>query len=311
MKTLLKWLTIIFVLIPLALFVLAWGLFELTPQEKMRAMAAKEIGHRINRQVTIGPIHLSWSGLRIDDLKLSETPTFKQGTLLSAKGVQLGWNLASLWQGLDLKKKMITRSSGHFEIEEFNHPHYGAKDLSIRWSLTDIDATGAHLNGWATLEQGMGLLQNVDQLMATSPSAKIALTPLLAIMNLDRLGVVKLGLPDLRHWPIQGIHGKYSFKNGTMSIERFVIESHELTMGTTGTVQLASGALLLDAQLNAPRSALSGAMDATLRISGTTSHPKVDLSTLKKKAFKATVNRILEDPGTKKNINKVLNNLFH
>src|SRR5258708_128484 len=101
MTRLLKWLCIIFILFPLVLFILLWGILELTPQEKLRAMAAKEIGQRIHRQVAIGIVHLHLSGLKIDDLKLSEISTFKQGTFFSAKGVQLGWNLASLWQGLD------------------------------------------------------------------------------------------------------------------------------------------------------------------------------------------------------------------
>jgi len=312
MKRLLKWLFLIFVLPPLVLFLVLWAVVEFTPQEKFRAIAARELGSRIGRQVEIGPVHLGWSGLGIDALRLSEIPNFKAGTFFSAKGIRLGWGLKSLWDGLDIKKKFVTRSSGHFQIDEFQNPNYKAKDFSLRWSLSDMDPTWSHLNGWAKLEQGAGLLQNVDQLMATAPSAKIALAPVLALMSLERLGFLKLGLPDLRHWPIQGIHGNYTFKNGHMTIDPFRIDSPQLGMGTMGTIDLGSGSLLLDVQVHSPKIGRSGALDAKLGITGTLSKPKVDLSSLKKKAFEATLNNILENPeGAKKGVDETLKKIFH
>jgi len=269
-------------------------------------MAAQQIGRQIHRQIEIGPVHFAWSGLEVDDLRLSQVSTFKAGTFLSAKGVRLGWALPSLWKGLDIKKKFITRSSGNFHIDEFQNPHYRANDFLVRWSLTDMDPTWSHVNGWAKLEQGTGLLQNIDQLMTTSPSTKIALTPVLALMNLERLGFLKLGLPDLSHWPIQGIHGDYAFNDGRMTIKQFVIDSPQLGMETTGIVELASGALSLEVQLHAPGNTRMGALDAKLRISGTTAHPKVDLTNLKKKAFQATISNFLQSPEGA----KALQNLF-
>jgi len=311
MKRLLKWLFLILLLPPLALFAILWVLIEVTPQAKLRALAAQELGRKMNREVGIGPIHLGLRGLAIDEIRLSEIPNFHAGTFMTAKGIRLGWDLRSIWEGLNIRKKFVTRSDGRFHIDEFLNPHYSAKDFSLTWSLSDMDPSWSHVTGGAKLEQGAGFLQNIDRLMATSPSAKIALTPILALMNLERMGVLKLGLPDLRRWPIQGIHGVYTFHNGCMTIKRFRIESPQLEMGATGTVELGSGALLLDVQLHVPPTPGMGAMDATLRVSGTTSNPKVDVSSLKKKAFQAALGRLLQNPqGVKKNIDQTLKNLF-
>ncbi len=312
MLRLIKWLLIVFVLVPFALLAAAWAILEFTPQEKLRALAARELGRKINRQVEIGPLHLGLNGLGIDELKLSEVPNFHAGILFAAKGVHLGWGLRTLWEGLDIHKKFLTRSSGHFQIAKFYNPHYTANNFSIHWSLSDMDPTWSHLSGSAKLDQGTGLLLNIDQLMAKTPSARIALTPVLAVMNLEKLGVLKLGLPDLRRWPIQGIHGNYAFKNGRMTIERFTIDSAQLAMATTGVVELGSGNLLLDVQLHSPPSTGRGAFDATLRVSGTINNPKVDLSSLKKKAFKATIGNLLKNPqGAQKTVDDTIKKLFH
>jgi hypothetical protein len=307
----LKWILRAFVFPILTLLIIVIVVFNLIPQATMRDYAAEKIGESIHRQVDIGALHLGLRGLSVDSLRLSEVPNFKAGTLFEAKGIRLGWNLRSLWEGLNVRKRFVTKSGGSFHIDDFKNPHYLAHDFSVRWSLSDIDPTFAHLNGWAKLDQGTGLLQNIDRLMATSPSAKIALAPVLALINIEKLGIVKLGLPDLRHWPIQDIKGNYVFKDGLMTINEFKIDSLELGMGTTGTVDLGSGKLLLDAELKSPQTSVMGALDAKLRISGTTSNPKVDLSNLKKQAFKATITNLLENPeNVKKNIDSTIKNLF-
>jgi AsmA-like protein len=312
MRRILKWLVILFVLVPLGLFLVVWAALEVIPQAKWRSLAAEELGKKLNRQVEIGPIHLAFSGLAVDALRVSEIPNFQAGAVIEAKGISLGWGLRSLWQGLDIKKKYLTRSSGHFRITEFRNPHYLAHDFSIRWSLSDMDPTWSHLNGRAQLDQGRGLLLNIDQLMATSPSAKIALMPVLALMNLEKLGFLKIGLPDLRRWPIQGIRGTYTFTNGRMTIERFTIDSPQLGMETAGVVELGSGNLLLDVQLHSPKTSIIGSLEAKLRVSGTVSNPKVDLTNLKKQAFRATIKNLLENPqNVEKNIGDTIQKLFH
>jgi hypothetical protein len=258
-------------------------------------------------------VHLGLRGLVIDHLRLSEIPDFQAGTALTAKGVGLGWDWRTLWNGLDVRKKRLTQSSGRFHIDEFHHPHYSARDFSLTWSLTDIDSTGSRMNGWARLEQGPGLLENVDQLVATSPSARLALAPITMLMNLERTGFVKFGLPDLRRWPIKTIEGDYTFDKGFMGINHFTITSPQLGMETDGVVELATGKISLDVRLKSSgdRTVL-GALDVKTHVSGTIANPRADLESLKKKAFTATLTNLLKNPrrATEEDVKNALKNLF-
>jgi hypothetical protein len=305
-----------FRVVVMPLVVLLLGIYaasKLVPQTRLRAMAAGELGRRMNRQIEIGTIHLGLRGLLIDDLRLSEVPSFQAGTAVSAKGVGLGWNLRTLWNGLDVRKKFITRSSGRFHIDEFHHPYYSARDFSLTWSLSDMDPTWCHLNGWARLKQGPGLLENVDQLVATSPSAKLALAPVMMLTNLERTGFVNFGLPDLRRWPLKTIEGDYRFDKGFMRINRFSIASPQLGMEASGTVELATEKLSLDVELKSPARTVLGALDVKMHVSGTVSNPKADLESLKKKAFKATLSNLLQggQGATEEKVKDALQNLFH
>jgi uncharacterized protein YhdP len=285
--------------------------FQLIPQERVRRWVAGELGRNLNRQVEIGRLHLGWRGFGVDELRISEIPNFSAGTVLAAKGIRLGWDLRSLWQGLDIKRKWLTRSRGSFFIDDFVHPHYQARQFSLRWSLTEMDPTWSRLNGWARLEQGAGTLVNLDQFAAESPTARMALTPVIALLNLDRLGFLKLGLPDLRRWPIRRILGDYEFKNGQMTLRQFSVDSPQLGIETTGVVQLADGKLDLEVRLHSPERTILGSMDAKIRMTGTTSHPKVDLDTLKKKAFRATLGNLFAKPNaTRRDVEDSLKNLF-
>jgi hypothetical protein len=309
MRRLLKWI-FLFIMVPLAvLLIVLWAAFQFIPQDRFRLLAAEKLGRKMNRQLILGPIHVGLRGLDVDELQLSEIPNFDAGTFLTAKGLRLGWDLKTLWEGLNVKKKFITRSSGHFHVDEFHNPHYSAKDFSLTWSLSDLDPSWSHLNGSAALKQGSGLLQNVDQLVAASPSAKLALTPVTLLMHLERLGFLNLGLPDLRRWPIQSIVGDYHFKDGVMSIKRFSITSPQLGMETSGAVELASGELALDVELQSSPRTVIGSLNVKMRVSGTLSNPKADLRDLKKKAFKATISNLLQGPAGK-DVNDALKKIF-
>jgi len=206
---------------------------------------------------------------------------------------------------------MITRSKGSFHIDEFHNPHYSAHDFSLTWSLSDMDPTWNHLSGWARLEQGPGLLENIDQLMASNPSAKMALAPVTMLMNLERTGFVNFGLPNLRHWPIQSIEGDYGFDNGMMHIKHFVLTSAQLGMEASGIVELSTGKLSVDVELKSSPRTVLGALDIKTHVTGTVSHPQADLESLKKKAFRATLTNLLQNPDAAgKDVGDVLKKLF-
>lgn len=301
------------IVIPSAIAIaIAVAVLTFFPQKQLREWAAGSIGKKIHRQLVIGPVHLRWNGIEFDSLKVSEEPSFKAGTLFEADGVRLGWHLSSLWSGLDLRNRQLRASTGSFFVKSFRNPFYTASDFSLKWSLENIDSTGAKLDGWAKLDQGPGALKNVETLLKRSASSRAALAPLLALVNLERSGVVKLGLPDLKQLPIESIQGNYTFDKGLMTLKTFSIQSPVLRLGTTGTVKLSSGELNLHAEVHTPATAKNGALDAQMNITGTTSKPTVDLSSFKKQLFKATVKDLLNDPAkAKDNLNNAVKNLFH
>jgi len=204
-----------------------------------------------------------------------------------------------------------THAQGRLNVGHLQNPVYTARDFSAEWVLHDIDPTLGHLNGWLHLKQGPGLIQNLTSLVNSSKGAKLALMPLVMLQNLDRLGIVRLGLPNFSHLTITQITGDYGFKDGTMKIKTFEIVGPQLSIGTSGAIELASGKLAMDVSLNTPKPVLMGEMNLKMHISGTLSNPQTNLDSLKKKAFKATIKQLQDNPGVQKNINDALKNIFH
>ena len=204
-----------------------------------------------------------------------------------------------------------THVQGHLLVRQLQNPVYTAKDFSAEWKLRDIDANLGRLNGVFKMKQGPGLIQNLTSLANSSPSARLALLPLITLQKVGHLGFVDLGLPDLSHLTIDGIEGDYGFKAGTMTINSFKIFGPEISLSALGTVQLAPGTLAVDVNLKTPGNKSSGPLDGSFRIGGTLANPKADLEGLKKKAFKATIKGVMENPKVQKELNKTLKNLFH
>lgn len=207
---------------------------------------------------------------------------------------------------LSIRDFDATQVKGRLDVRKLENPVYKAGDFSLQWALQQIDPSLGKLSGTMTLRQGPGTVQNLTRLANSSKAAKLALVPFVMLQNLDRLGFVKLGLPDFSRLDIKNIEGNYTFDRGTMKIETFQINSVQATIGALGTVELASGKLAVDVTLHTPEPVLMGEMDLKMSVSGTLSNPKTNLDHLKKKAFKATVKEIFKQP----EVQKQLKNLF-
>lgn len=214
---------------------------------------------------------------------------------------------------IDLTLRNLTANTiqGNLAVGRLENPAYSARDLSAEWSLRAIDPSLAHVNGSIHLRQGPGAIQNLAALAATSTAAKLVFMPILMLQNLDRLGLLRLGLPDFSRLVIDGIAGNYVFKDGVMTIETFWINGPQLAIDSQGTVQLATGVLNVNVELQAPKRSLLGETNLKMHLSGTWSHPQADLKDLKKKAFKATVNSLLQSPKTLEGLDKTLKQIFH
>jgi uncharacterized protein YhdP len=370
------------------------------PPAKLKKLVAAQVRQELNRDITIGDVHLGMGGISIQDLKLSEVPHFSAGTFLTVDRVTVSWALRPLlskqvvvqsillakpqvtiirmanaktynisdlgavsgnapaskttkpsdkktvqtssgwgWRvdqvhlrggviqfedrspahqdttfsDIELKIKDFdpTRVQGKLTVSKLKNPVYTASDFAADWSLHDIDPTLRHLNGSFKLTQGPGEVKNLKNLAASSKAAKLALMPLVVLQSLDKLGIVKMGLPDFSRLDISHIDGDYGFKNGLMTINQFQIVGPQLTIGATGNVELAPGKLNVEVNLDTPKPVLMGEMNLKMHVGGTLDNPQTNLDSLKKKAFKATVKTLLDKPGVQKSIDDNLKKIFH
>jgi uncharacterized protein YhdP len=197
----------------------------------------------------------------------------------------------------DLSKDRV---HGQLRVGKIDNLVYEGRDLDLKWALEGIDPTLEKLTGTMTLRQGPGALQNLEALAGVSSGARVALMPLIALQTMNRLGVVKTGLPDFNHVAIDRIEGNYVFQQGTMELKRFEMAGPQLSTSASGTIHLPTERLALNVDLR-------GDVDGKLGISGTMKQPKVQVHSLKQKAFKATLKNILKNP---KDLKK-LKNLFN
>jgi uncharacterized protein YhdP len=204
-----------------------------------------------------------------------------------------------------------TRVQGQLTVGQLDNPVYHARDFYVQWNLHEMDPSLAHLTGSCKLTQGTGSVQNLDKLVSSSKAARVALMPLVMLQSLDKLGFVKLGLPEFSHLDILKITGDYDFKDGTMKINSSEIDGPQMNVKSRGTIELASGQLAVDVALHTPKPVLLGEMDLKMQIGGTLSDPKTNLDSLKKKAFKATVKTLMDKPGVQKGIDDTLKKIFH
>lgn len=198
-----------------------------------------------------------------------------------------------------------TRVNWTLTIGRIQNSVYNASDASLQGSLQGIDPTLRQLNGSMRLKQGPGQVRNLSRLADSSRGARIALLPLVMLQNLDRIGFVRLGLPDFSQLDIDHIAGDYSFERGVMKINTLDIVGPHVTVQAGGTVNLVDGQLGVDVLLRTPQR-----MDVKLKITGTLSNPKTNLDSLKQKMFKATLNEVLKNPNSIKDVEKNLKNIF-
>jgi uncharacterized protein involved in outer membrane biogenesis len=211
---------------------------------------------------------------------------------------------------LVLKDFDATHMQGKLTIDMAENAFYKAQDFSLEWALTEIDPTFNRVNGWARLKQGAGRINNISALVSSSSSARTLFLPLTLVQNLNRSGVLRIGGPDLNYWTLKSIVGDYEFERGTMRIQKFSVDSDQLSMQAGGLIQLASGQLAVDVSLQAPKQKLTGPLDVKLHLSGTLSHPITDLKSLKQQAFKASLKGLMGSPDVRNEVDKTFKKLF-
>jgi hypothetical protein len=271
-----------------------YGAFRfLVPMSWVERVLERQAARQLHRELRLTGLRLGIRGVSVQELSLSEEPNFRAGTFAQAQGITLRWGLGTLLRGMDMTNLRPTQTQGSVQIDRIRQDHYQAEGLSLAWSLRRLDPSLKKVDGWIRLRQGPGTIRNLDRLIASSQGAKLALTPLLMIQNLEKTGIVRLGLPDLTTWPLTSVRGDYVLDKGMLKIQTFQVDSPSLAVGASGQIELPTNRLAVDVALKAPPSRGGGALDIRTRITGTLSQPRVDLTSLKKKAFQATLRDLL------------------
>jgi uncharacterized protein involved in outer membrane biogenesis len=265
----------------------------LVPMSRVERYIEREVGRKLHRELRIQGLRVGIFGVAAQEVRLSEVPNFNAGVLAEAQGITLHWGLRTLLKGMDIITLRPTQTAGSLRVDHLRQTHYQAEKLNVAWSLKHLEPSLRNVDGWIRLRQGPGLIRNLDSLIATSRPAKLALTPLLVIQNLEKTGIVRLGLPNLRTWPLSSVQGDYALEKGTLKIQTFLVASPVLSVGATGQIELPTNKLAVDVVLKSPGTRTSGPLDIQTRITGTLAQPKVDLKSLKKKAFQATIRDLL------------------
>ncbi len=336
MNTLLKWLVRLAMagIILCGLVWASWHGFSL--DKKLHTLVRTKLQTQIHRDIEWDAIRLGFFKLSIENLRLSEIPDFSKGTFVQTSRISVRVSPRSLWHGRvslilhspdmewgSLKSRLSETAllvdshfsaqdnAGRLSVQKIANPAYEASDFRIDWALRNIDPTLNNIDGEITLHQGPGRLIDVQRWAASSPGAKVALMPVVALQKVERLGFIKTGLPDLSKMTIAAIDGKYTIEKGSMTIQTFDINSKELTIKAGGKIHLPTERLAIDMNVKSPKETVLGDLDLHMGITGTLSSPKVDVKSLKKKMFKAAVGQLLRDPAAaKKNIDDALKNIF-
>jgi len=134
----------------------------------------------------------------------------------------------------------VLKTEGRFTAAEVKHEFYSAQSLKLNWALTDVTETLERVSGNAQLNQGQGILKNVEKLVSQYRMAKIALFPIHAVQKIQAKGLLKgIGLPSLESIPFDSIKGDYVFRQGTLDIKTFDLLGKDLNLNTLGTIGLA------------------------------------------------------------------------
>jgi hypothetical protein len=193
------------------------------------------------RRMTTRPdIHVDASIGELDLAKLLAAPAAPPPQTSRLKWVSEAWAVPapSAASPMDV--------GGHLVIGRIKHEFYDARDMDVRWNLTDVTPDLSRVSGTTVFKQGGGLLKDVEKLAELSKSARMALLPLVTLQKLEKKGVLKaIKVPSLQKIPFEGIRGDYAAANGTVNVKLFELIGKDLGLDSKGTIGLA-GAQPLD-----------------------------------------------------------------
>ena len=139
--------------------------------------------------------------------------------------------------GEHASRENVGSSRGRKHIK---HELYEARNLDMKWNLSDVTPDLARVSGTATLRQGEGKFLNAEKLASLSNTARLALLPIVTLQKLDRDGALqRIGLPSLQKIPFNSLQGNYLLQSGVMKVQTFDLTGSDLGLHTEGTIGLS------------------------------------------------------------------------
>ena len=280
----------------------------LLPPAKLRGMVLEQVRTHLHREAQVDRIQLWINGLTIERLRLSERPDFSRGTFIFVESARIRWNWWPLWHHqLHLKEIMFDRPQLNLTRLE-DGKTYNISDLlpeSSRSSATIAPKPAFPTVAMAVVvpavvsSGGGNWTWRIDEIRLKD-----------GLVHFNDLSPARQST-TLHSIQFRLNRDDYHFDKGLLKIDSFQINSRELDLTGQGVIELATGRMEADVRLRSDQRSVLGAMDVKAHLSGTLKNPKVRIDSLKKKAFKATIQNLLQAPGQAGvDLEKTFRNIF-
>ena len=133
------------------------------------------------------------------------------------------------------------KTSGDITVDKTTHPNFECGKMTLTWNLTGVAADMSRLAGTAKLLVGAGKATKIlDLAAARGGLVRAMVVPLTALQKARDLHIPGLNVPDMQNIPFNRIEGDYSAAQGVVTMHPFLLESPEIGMNTTGTVDMGA-----------------------------------------------------------------------
>ncbi|MBI4054926.1 MAG: AsmA family protein [Elusimicrobia bacterium] len=140
--------------------------------------------------------------------------------------------------GSFLQNLGVARLTGTLEVDQILHSNFQGEKARLSWDLRKFTAAMKEVTGQASLLVGAGRFENLMELVERRKLLKVVFFPFITLEKINRLGVLKLGLPSLEKLPYQSVRGEYGFDQGVMQIKEFYMEGSDMIIFSKGSVDI-------------------------------------------------------------------------
>ncbi|MBI4655877.1 MAG: hypothetical protein HY746_03915 [Elusimicrobia bacterium] len=224
---------------------------EVSPQSITAEYSAKWNRHPIKGTLTINSYlakdkNLKFSGsakkIKTSDLKLlkDKIALFKNQKPSEPKTPGIEW----IQQIKNSIPEGYSKIKGTYLIEEMEHDYFKSRNFHFSCDLKNISSGAAGLNGIIAIKSGEGVFYQVQETAEKDKMYKILSMPILFIHNMNKIGALKLD-KELKDVAFNSAGALYRLESGRMLIKNFFISGKDISMYSTGWIDLVGETISL------------------------------------------------------------------